>query len=101
MCWYCGSPVTESEPLGRSKRCSCGKDLRSCRHCRFYLPGSRGDCSETNAEPEADKERGNFCDWFSLNPRFRSAVTGDTKSAAARLGAKSAFDKLFADTRET
>jgi hypothetical protein len=98
MCWYCGLPVTENEPLGRSMRCACGKDLRSCRNCRFYLPGARGSCSEPNAGEENDPERSNFCDWFSLNPKFRSQSAGqksraDIGDAAGK--AKSAFDSLF------
>ena len=96
MCWYCGSPITDSEPLGRSLRCpDCGKDLRSCRNCRHYLSG--GDCAESQAEKPFEPERANFCDWFSLNPRFRGATEGEKKSgnAAAAAKAKSAFDDLF------
>jgi hypothetical protein len=96
MCWYCGTPVTDAEPLGRSLRCAvCGKDLRSCRHCRFFFPGSRGDCAESAAEPAADKERANFCDWFSLDPRFRGFTAGEEKKRDAAASAKSAFDGLF------
>ena len=95
MCWYCGNPITDSEPLGRSLRCSCGKDLRSCRHCKFYLPGSRGDCSEPNAEKPSDKERANFCDWFSLDPKYRNSATGQTKDAKNAEAAKTNFDNLF------
>jgi hypothetical protein len=98
MCWYCGAPVTEAEPIGRSLRCSCGKDLRSCRNCRFFRPGARGDCAESAASCEAavtDKERGNFCDWFSLNPAFRSQTSGEQKARSKEADAKAAFDNLF------
>lgn len=96
MCWYCGAPVQEENPIGRSLRCSsCGKDLRSCRNCRLYLPGGRGDCSEAQAEPPPDKERGNFCDWFSLNPRFREVSAGERRLKDAAVSARSAFDDLF------
>lgn len=96
MCWFCGSPITENEPLGRSFRCAqCGKDLRSCRNCRFCLPGIRADCGESHAEPVGDKERGNFCDWFSLDPRFRSAASGERKARDAAVSARSAFEDLF------
>jgi hypothetical protein len=96
MCWFCGSPITEIEPLGRSFRCAmCGKDLRSCRNCRFYLPGLRGDCRESHAEPAADKERGNFCEWFSLDPKFRSADSGERKALDAAASARLSFDDLF------
>jgi hypothetical protein len=96
MCWYCGSPVKDAAPIGRSLRCGeCGKDLRSCRNCRFYLPGGRGDCSEPQAEPPAEKENGNFCDWFSIDPRFRGKTPGEKKSQGKAASARSAFDDLF------
>jgi hypothetical protein len=93
MCWYCGSPVTDSEPLGRSLKClDCGKDLRSCKNCRHYRKDS---CAESQAEKPSEPDRANFCDWFSLNPRFREATAGEKKSMNAAASAKSAFDDLF------
>ncbi|MDR3123608.1 MAG: hypothetical protein LBU16_07525 [Treponema sp.] len=94
MCWYCGSAIKDADPIGRSLRCpECGKDLRVCRHCRFFLGG--GDCSEARAEPPQDKERANFCDWFSLNVRFREASVGEKGARAKAVSARSAFDNLF------
>jgi hypothetical protein len=94
MCWYCGSPVTLPEPVGRSSRCDgCGKDLRCCMNCRFLLPG--GDCRESGAEKPAEKERANFCDWFSLDPKYRGATPGRKKDRDAAASARSAFDDLF------
>ena len=96
MCWYCGSPVTDKEPFGRSLKCqSCGKDIRVCKNCRFFLPGSRGDCSETSAEPAADKERANFCDWFSLDKKFRAQSAGQSEEQNKAAGARAEFDSLF------
>jgi hypothetical protein len=43
----------------------------------------------------ADKERGNFCDWFSLDGRFRSATTGEQRARGEAASARSAFDDLF------
>jgi hypothetical protein len=77
-------------------RCpSCDKDLRSCRNCRFYLSGARGDCSETSAEPAADKERANFCDWFSLNPKYRGETAGQKKAIDKAGAARAALENLF------
>ena len=97
MCWYCGSPITDAEPLGRSQRCpDCGKDLRSCRNCRHYLPsGCAESAVETGTEKPSEPDRANFCDWFSLNQRFREATEGEKKSLHAAASAKSAFDDLF------
>jgi hypothetical protein len=93
MCWYCGSPVTDPEPLGRSLKClDCGKDLRSCKNCRHYRASL---CAESQAEKPAEPERANFCDWFSLNPVYRNATAGEKKSMNAATQAKSAFDDLF------
>jgi hypothetical protein len=43
----------------------------------------------------ADKERGNFCDWFSLNPKFLEATAGEGKARASAASARTAFDDLF------
>lgn len=96
MCWYCGSAVTAPEPIGRSARCpDCGKDLRSCRSCKFHLVGSRGDCAEASAEAVADKDRASFCDWFSLDPRFRKAGKGEGAALSAATKARASFGALF------
>lgn len=94
MCWFCGSPVKDPEPLGRSLRCAdCGKDLRCCKSCRHYLPG--GDCAESQAEKVIESDKANFCDWFSFNPRYREATGGEKKAMNASVSAKAAFDDLF------
>jgi hypothetical protein len=65
------------------------------------MPGSRGDCRETRAEAQGDKERSNFCDWFSLDQKYRSQSAGQPgeqeKAAGASSGsdARTAFDNLF------
>jgi hypothetical protein len=96
MCWYCGLPVTELEPFGRSLRClTCGKDMRSCKNCRFFLPGARGDCREANTEGQADKERANFCDWFSFDQKYREQTGGQENDRKKAEDSKAAFDNLF------
>ena len=62
-----------------------------------FLPGYRADCAESKAEPVADKERANFCDWFSLNQKFRSPTKGEKKAFDTAIQAKKAFEKLFGD----
>jgi hypothetical protein len=66
--------------------------------CRFFSPGSR-DCRESQAAAgggiPADKEMANFCDWFSLDPKYRSAAAGQRKDRDKAEAARSAFDNLF------
>jgi hypothetical protein len=68
-------------------------------NCRFYLPSSpgstRGDCAESHAESPSERDRANFCDWFSLDPASRSARAGQKKEKDKAASAKSAFDDLF------
>ncbi|MDR1178820.1 MAG: hypothetical protein LBK64_08325 [Spirochaetaceae bacterium] len=95
MCWYCGSPLTDREPLGRSLRCgTCGRDLRCCRHCRHFIENA-SSCAESQAEVPRDRDRGNFCDWFSLDARFRSASKGSSGALASEKNARDAFNSLF------
>ncbi|MDR1899858.1 MAG: hypothetical protein LBQ55_07625 [Treponema sp.] len=96
MCWYCGSPVTLPEPIGRSLRCDgCGKDLRCCMNCRFFRAGPGGGCTESGAERPAERDRANFCDWFALNPVYRGASAGRKKDREEASAARSTFDDLF------
>jgi len=64
-------------------------------NCRFYLSGARGGCRETNAEPQSEKERANFCDWFSLDEKFRGKTDGQKKDKEKADASRTAFDNLF------
>ena len=92
MCWKCLNHIDDSISVFRSSVCPvCGVDLHSCRNCRFYSPGSHYDCHETVDELVVDKERSNFCEWFSIAKTF----SGSVKDNLSKSDAKAAFDKLF------
>jgi hypothetical protein len=65
-------------------------------NCRFFSPGSR-DCRESQAADGgiSDRETANFCDWFSLDPKYRSVTAGQKKDRDKASAARSAFDNLF------
>ena len=78
MCWKCGSDIVLTSPVQRSSECPvCHADLRSCRNCTFYSPGSHYDCHETVDELVKDKERSNFCDSFKVKTHFPSVKKSD------------------------
>ena len=94
MCWKCGKPLEISGTVSRSDVCpDCGADVCSCRNCRFYEPGSHYDCHENIDELVKDKERANFCGWFSLRKEF----SADSAKSGQKNDAKNAFDSLFGD----
>ena len=93
QCHFCGAPVTIGEPIGRDAECdSCRRDLRCCRNCRHYDTRYNNSCRESMAEPVEDKERRNFCEYFSFN-REPFAATGTRPDRQADARAK--LDALF------
>ncbi len=72
----------------------CGADLHSCINCKFYSKGSHYDCRETVDELVKDKERANFCDYFSVAAIISAdSIATDNKAANAKV----AFNALFGD----
>ena len=92
-CYFCGAEASEDK-IYRNTLCICGKELRICLNCKFYSPGSHWDCNETISEAVRDKERANFCDWFSMADSSKQKVLGEGHKTKAK-NARSDFDKLF------
>ena len=85
-CYRCGRSV-ERDGIGARDVCdSCGAYLHCCRNCDFYEPGAHNDCREPNTEVIADKENGNFCDYFRPSGR-PAAAAGRPSDARAKLDA--------------
>ena len=86
---HCGTPF-EGERVPVRGVCSrCAAFLHCCRNCDHYVFGLANDCREPQAERVADKEQGNFCDWF----RPATATRAPTGTSAGR--ARTALDALF------
>jgi hypothetical protein len=87
-CHRCGAEVT-LETIGVRDTCEkCRAYLHCCRNCEHHSPGMHNDCRETRAELVADKEQGNFCDFFraAAAPRGRETKRGgDARAALDRL----------------
>lgn len=92
MCRKCGKNIEITEVYRTTLCPACGADLHSCVNCRFYSPESHYGCRENVQEPVSDKERANFCDFFSVN-RNGFAVRDEESEAVQK--ARSAFDALF------
>lgn len=90
VCRHCGTSVTLSEPIPRDAECpGCGRDLRACIQCRHYDPALNNSCRETEAEPVVEKERRNFCEFFSFasGARLKADDSGRQAQARAKLEA--------------
>ena len=93
-CYRCGESLAAlSLPLSRQDECpACGNYLHVCKMCTHFDPAVPRQCREDGAEDVTEKERLNFCDWFTPN---ESAFDSGRKEEADQ--AKAALDALFDD----
>jgi len=92
-CHACSADLEFEDPIGRSRLCPrCSADLRCCLNCRFHDIASYNDCAEPSAERVLEKDKANFCDYFS--PNGSGAVELMPKGGASPDGL-SELEKLF------
>ncbi len=91
VCYFCGNSLEPKMRIVRDTSCfQCGRDLHACVQCRHYDPTAHNKCREPQAEWVTERERRNFCDYFSLNPAGKGGVTNERAQ-----GARSKLDQLF------
>ena len=89
VCQFCGAALPFSGRVKLSEECpACHRDLHSCRNCRFYDPTVNNQCREPQAEWVVDKERRNFCDFFTLAEK-------PFTPRAAKGGLDAQWDRMF------
>ena len=92
-CALCGYEVCVIDRVGRLDECpNCHRDLHSCFQCQLYDRSYHNGCRETQSSYVADKERSNFCEFFT----FGRDVTLAKKTIA---DAKTKLDGLFKKTK--
>ena len=98
-CHFCGTNLDPKLRIVRDSECpSCGRDLHACLQCRHFDRSAHNMCRESQAEWVTDRDRRNFCDYFSLNsaPGSKPGGTGKPSTAADRASnARSKLDQLF------
>jgi predicted RNA-binding Zn-ribbon protein involved in translation (DUF1610 family) len=89
-CWNCGRKIeiVTGERVGFRDECpACGRALHACRNCGFFDPSYNNSCRETMAERVVDKERFNFCEYFTPG--------GGGPKPAAKTGTHDKLEALF------
>jgi len=95
-CHFCKTVLEDNLEVFRSTLCpACSKDLKICLNCVFYSPGDHWDCRETIEEAVREKDRANFCSFFSFMEV--SAADGGQKSGISHEKARKEFENLFGD----
>lgn len=91
FCYNCNKEISNSVSIGRRDECpQCRADVHVCKNCEFYDSKSYNECREPQADVVKEKDRANFCDFFS--PR-QGPGGGVDKGAALRAAAESLFKK--------
>ena len=91
-CHKCRHVWTFEPPLERRAECpKCHEDAHACLNCRFYDPGAHHECREEQAEWVKEKDRSNFCSYFT--PRASADLQDEAAKAKAKLAG------LFGDAK--
>jgi hypothetical protein len=77
VCHSCKKNLEIADNVGRTETCPlCDADLHCCLNCRHYDRSSYNQCREHQAERVLDKDRSNFCDFFSFKETAGAAASG-------------------------
>ena len=94
-CHRCGKKVDAVDKISRTATCPhCGSYLHSCLNCAFYDRNAHNQCREPQSEYVSDREKANFCDFFTFAESKPS-----TKSEEQVVEARKAWEELFKKSR--
>ena len=88
QCWKCGTELKNVLlPLSRYEECGkCRADLHACLGCRHYDPAAVHACREDRADFILDKDKANFCDFFTVHTKaYRPHDNAAAQKARAAL----------------
>ena len=89
-CHRCGWEWTFRELPGRSETCpQCRADLRVCLNCHSYARYAANQCRDSRAEPVAEKDLANFCEWFEFQKRTWAGESKNPREDEARSALRS------------
>lgn len=111
-CWRCGASLADlTPPIERRDECpACRAQLYVCKFCEFFDPKVAKQCREPVADEVKDKDRANFCGYFTPNPGAYvpadsstghkakaelDALFGGGKPSSATSSARDALEELF------
>ncbi len=96
-CAMCGAtlPPSFTEVSVSSKCPKCGADLHSCKHCVFFDPSARFECTQPISERVARKDEGNMCEYFEARTRVEKQTSSGVQTQQRPLDPREAFERLF------
>jgi hypothetical protein len=87
-CFHCGQQVDLNQRIGFREVCpKCDRALHVCFNCDFYDATLNNQCREPQAERVVDKDRANFCEYFTPHSASKSRHPPAPDNARAKLEA--------------
>jgi hypothetical protein len=85
-CHHCGWEWTLAVDPGRGDRCHrCFADLKVCLNCIHYNRSVAHECVERRADPVADKDTANYCEYFEfIRRKFQTPTQENSRESQAR-----------------
>ncbi len=85
-CFSCNLAWDVSPPLSRRAECpQCGHDAKVCRNCSHYDQRAYRACREDQAEWVKEKERANYCSYFTIAKPSSQVDSSSLSTAKAKL----------------
>ena len=89
-CHSCSGEFKIEGFISRTDECPhCSADMHCCLNCTHYDPSAHNRCREPQSEWVSDREKANFCDFFTPNQ-----MAGGPKTSSSE-NSRTAFDSLF------
>jgi hypothetical protein len=91
-CFSCRKELSFSDAkISFREECPfCRADVHVCRNCHFYDPKAYNECREPSADVVREKDRANYCEYFTA----KAAGAGpEDKAAALKAAAEALFSK--------
>jgi hypothetical protein len=94
VCFGCQKKTAIEGKIGFRQDCTdCGHDLHSCVQCQHYDPKVYNECKETMADRILEKQKANYCEFFSPTEFGIRASSSDTKKNDLLAQAEALFKK--------
>jgi hypothetical protein len=100
ICQKCGnnleaflSKLSGNKPSRQDNCPQCLSDLKCCVNCEFYDSSRKWECREDISERISDKEKSNFCDYFSINREASKKIESLTSKNELLNAAEALFKK--------
>ena len=81
FCYQCNKSTKWEHKISFREECPhCHADLHICLNCQFYDTKAHNECKESSAEPVRDKERNNYCEYFTPSNEKKNSSSPDRET---------------------